>query len=109
MTRLDIVDLSVSEIMERWPDTVGLFIRLDLSCVGCPIGRFHTPGEAAAAHHMPDDNLLAGLTLAVGGDSAQQARAASVADKDQPVGVADEELLPPAFHQPLGLPGAEDT
>ena len=39
-------DLSVDEIMDRWPATIRVFIRHDILCIGCAIGRFHTLGEA---------------------------------------------------------------
>ena len=46
-------DLCVSEIMARWPATIGVFIDYDMHCIGCPIGVFHTLIDAAAEHAIP--------------------------------------------------------
>jgi hybrid cluster-associated redox disulfide protein len=43
-------DMTVSEIMTRWPQTVRVFLDLRLLCVGCPIGGFHTLVDAAEEH-----------------------------------------------------------
>jgi hybrid cluster-associated redox disulfide protein len=43
-------DISVSEIMRRWPGTIRVFLDLHLYCVGCPIGVFHTLADAADEH-----------------------------------------------------------
>jgi hybrid cluster-associated redox disulfide protein len=43
-------DLSVKEIMDRWPAVVPLFIRKGLKCPGCPIGPFHTLDDASREH-----------------------------------------------------------
>lgn len=43
-------ELSVAEIMERWPATIAVFARYRFMCIGCPIGRFHTIADAAREH-----------------------------------------------------------
>ena len=43
-------EMSVKEIMDRWPATVPLFIRKGLKCPGCPIGPFHTLEDASREH-----------------------------------------------------------
>lgn len=45
-------DLSVKEIMDRWPETASAFIARRMHCVGCPIGPFHTLTDAAAEHRL---------------------------------------------------------
>jgi hybrid cluster-associated redox disulfide protein len=44
--------MSLDEIMRRWPATIAVFIRHGMLCVGCPIGIFHTVGDACAAHDV---------------------------------------------------------
>jgi len=41
-------DLSVAEMMERWPQTIPFFFRYRMACVGCPIAPFETLVEVAA-------------------------------------------------------------
>ena len=62
MARDRFEDLSVKDIMDRWPRTVPLFIRHGLKCVGCPIGPFHTLDDAAREHGQDRAALLLDLT-----------------------------------------------
>lgn len=67
-------DLSVKEIMDRWPRTAATFIAHRMHCVGCPIGPFHTLADAAAEHHLDPDALLDKVRLAVKADRAPPRR-----------------------------------
>ncbi len=58
-TRLE--DLTVKEIMDRWPQTASVFISRRMHCVGCPIGPFHTLADAAAEHRLDADALEAAI------------------------------------------------
>src|SRR6218665_1772376 len=61
------IEMPVSEIMRRWPATIGVFIDLGMHCVGCPIGMFHTLMEAADEHRIGFDRLVAGGLGAIAG------------------------------------------
>ena len=67
MARDALIDLSVGEIMTRWPATIGVFIDLELHCIGCPISPFHTLVEAAEEHGLAVETL----TAAVAGEIAR--------------------------------------
>lgn len=56
-----IVDMSVSEIMARWPPTIRVFIDRHMHCVGCPIAPFHTILEAAEEHGLDVADLSSEL------------------------------------------------
>ena len=43
----DLDDLTLDEIMRRWPRTVRVFIDWHLHCVGCPIADFHRLSDSA--------------------------------------------------------------
>ena len=58
MPQIHIEDLSVKEIMDRWPGTIPLFIRNGLKCPGCPIGSFHTLCEATREHGKNQKSLI---------------------------------------------------
>jgi hybrid cluster-associated redox disulfide protein len=45
-------DLSVSEIMRRWPATIRVFIAFRMNCVGCPLSCFHTIFDACEEHEL---------------------------------------------------------
>ena len=58
-------DLTVDEIMRRWPSTIRVFQANQMYCIGCPIGGFHTLPEASEAHGLDPDRLEREIALAV--------------------------------------------
>lgn len=42
-------DMTMDEIMRRWPHTIRIVIRNGMLCVGCPIAPFHTVSDAAVS------------------------------------------------------------
>ena len=56
----------VSDVMDKWPQTIQAFVRLRMACPGCPIARFHTLAEVAAEYHMDPATLLKELQECVG-------------------------------------------
>ena len=61
METIELKDLSVSEIMKRWPAAMRLFIDRRLLCVGCPIACFHSIDEACRAHGIATEAFLLAL------------------------------------------------
>jgi hybrid cluster-associated redox disulfide protein len=45
-------DLTVAEVMDRWPQTIPVFFRYRMACVGCPIAPFETMAEVAAIYGL---------------------------------------------------------
>lgn len=74
MEQPNLADMTVSEIMRRWPETLGVFLELHMHCVGCPIGVLHTPCDAATEHGMQCEQLLADLNAAIAGKWSRAAR-----------------------------------
>lgn len=64
-------DLSVKEIMDRWPDTASAFIARRMHCVGCPMGPFHTLADAAMEHRLELCDLEESIQLAITASQAQ--------------------------------------
>ncbi len=60
-----IEEMSVAEIMRRWPPTIGVFIANDMHCIGCPIAIFHTLADAALEHHLAVAPLTASIRQAI--------------------------------------------
>lgn len=42
----EILGLSISDLLERWPAAVQVFLDFHLACIGCSYSRFHTLEEA---------------------------------------------------------------
>jgi hybrid cluster-associated redox disulfide protein len=50
--------LTVAEVMDRWPETIPVFLRYRMACVGCPIAPFETLAEAAAIYSLDLECLM---------------------------------------------------
>lgn len=61
MPKLDLSDVSVSDIMSQCPETIGVFLDFRLHCVGCPISGFHTFTDAAIEHGVSEVALRAAI------------------------------------------------
>ncbi len=62
---MPLLERSVDEVMRTWPDAIGVFLRLQPRCIGCPIGRFHTVAEACAVHGVDVRRFASALTEAI--------------------------------------------
>jgi hybrid cluster-associated redox disulfide protein len=57
-------EMTVEEVMRRWPSTVRVFLDFRMNCVGCPISTFHSVDEACREHHIELDQFLSKLGAA---------------------------------------------
>jgi hybrid cluster-associated redox disulfide protein len=51
-------DFAVAEVMERWPETIPIFFRYRMACVGCPIAPFETLADVAAIYGLDRECLV---------------------------------------------------
>ena len=68
MNATELDELTVSEIMRRWPATMRLFIDRRLLCVGCPIAPFHTLTDVAREHGITHESLIEGVLAIAKGE-----------------------------------------
>ena len=71
-------DMSIDEIMRRWPATIRVIISNRLLCIGCPFGVFHTVADVCAAHHIDEDAFSLQLLEAMRTDPMANAPSAFV-------------------------------
>lgn len=64
--KLDDPDLPLADLMTHWPDTIPVFLRHKMLCVGCFISPFHTIVDACAEYSLNERDFLAELQEAVG-------------------------------------------
>lgn len=57
-------DITMDEIMRRWPQTIRVILGHGMTCVGCPIAAFHTISDAAREHDLDEEVLLQELVAA---------------------------------------------
>lgn len=63
--RLDDPDLPLEDLMSTWPETIAVFMRHKMLCVGCLIGPFHTVIDACAEYGLEVDAFYAELSASI--------------------------------------------
>ena len=58
-------DLPVDQLLNRWSQVIPVFMRLRMSCVGCPMSPFETLDTVAQIYGMPLENLMNELETAI--------------------------------------------
>jgi len=51
-------EMSISEVVKKYPKTTFVFMDYGLHCIGCPMALDETIEEAAKLHHLDLDKLL---------------------------------------------------
>ena len=59
-------DMTVDQVMNRWPASIRVFMDFRLGCVGCPIATFHSVEEASREHAIDGGAFLAALQAVAG-------------------------------------------
>lgn len=59
-------NMTVAEILDRWPETAALFQQLRTACVGCVMAPFCSVNDAVTHYDLDAGVLLADLSAAVG-------------------------------------------
>ena len=60
------LDMTVDQVMKRWPASVRVFLDFRMGCVGCPIAAFHSVDEASREHQIDGHAFLASLRSVAG-------------------------------------------
>lgn len=58
-------DLTVADVLERWPKTVAAFQQLKTACVGCTMAPFDTLRDVANIYHLDLDVVMAAMREAI--------------------------------------------
>lgn len=74
-------EMTVDEIMRRWPSTIRVMIRNEMLCIGCPIGIFHTVADACHAHRVDLAAFSEELIEAMNTDPMAQGRSVFLDDR----------------------------
>jgi len=59
-------EMTIAEIITRYPQTLAVFREFGLSCQECQIADFEALEHGAGVHHVDIDLLLAELNRAIG-------------------------------------------
>jgi hybrid cluster-associated redox disulfide protein len=62
---IDDPDLPLGALMTQWPDTIPVFMRHKMLCVGCLVNPFHTVIDACAEYGLDVDAFYAELAASI--------------------------------------------
>jgi hybrid cluster-associated redox disulfide protein len=58
-------EMPLSQLMLDLPETVAVFERYGMLCVGCLVGPFHNLSDACLEHEVDEDEFAAALDAAI--------------------------------------------
>ena len=58
-------EMTIEEIIQRYPQTIPVFARFGLECVGCQIASYEALEHGAGVHHVDVEQLLKELNSLV--------------------------------------------
>jgi len=58
-------DMPIGEVVEKYPETIPVFLQHGLACLGCALARFENIEQGAMAHGINVDALMKDLNDAV--------------------------------------------
>lgn len=64
-------EMTISEVVQKFPYSVPVFLKHGLFCFGCAVARFENIEQGAAAHGIDPELLIADLNQAVAENSAR--------------------------------------
>ena len=50
--------MSIAEVVMKWPESAGAFMEAGLHCYGCAAARYETIEQGAMAHGVDPDKLI---------------------------------------------------
>ena len=59
------LDMTVDQVMNRWPASIRVFMDFKMGCIGCPIATFHSVDEASREHEIDGGAFLLALSACV--------------------------------------------
>lgn len=54
-------DMNIIEVVQKYPDTIGVFMYAGMGCFGCHVAQFETIEQGATAHGIDVDALVDAL------------------------------------------------
>ena len=63
-------EMPIGDVVREHPETVPVFMKHGLHCIGCAVAAFESIAEGAAAHGIDVDALVTDLNQATTGEAA---------------------------------------
>jgi hybrid cluster-associated redox disulfide protein len=72
VTPLPNSNMTVAEVLEKWPETVTVFQEFKTACVGCVMAPFDTMDDVARIYEMDLSDLIEALDAVVSADGQSE-------------------------------------
>ena len=59
------LQLTISDILERWPEVIPIFIKNKMACVGCSLSDFMTLEDALEIYHLEKEPFIEQIKQAI--------------------------------------------
>ncbi len=56
-----LAELTVAEVLKRWPQTIPVFLRHGMACIGCAMASFETLADVATIYGLQLSRFLSEL------------------------------------------------
>ena len=66
---VSLAEMTVDELLKRWPETAVVFNEHHMACVGCVVAEFYTIAEAADVYGISAEAFVAELASAIKSDN----------------------------------------
>ncbi|WP_245474387.1 MULTISPECIES: DUF1858 domain-containing protein [unclassified Mesorhizobium] len=76
-------NMSMDDVMRKWPASIAVLIRHRMHCVGCHIAPFRSIAEACRDHRIDEGNFLKGLERAIAGGPVSRVDARPASPDDE--------------------------
>ena len=74
--------ISIAELLEKWPQVIPIFFRYRLDCVGCSMAAFETLSDVIAIYQLPAELFIADLERSIWANPAEEGCDVANADND---------------------------
>ncbi|MBE8950294.1 MAG: DUF1858 domain-containing protein [Quinella sp. 3Q1] len=74
-------DMNIVDVVQRYPDTMMVFMYAGMGCFGCHAAQFESIEEGALVHGIDPDKLVEALNEIADADDEAEAELAGVAAK----------------------------
>jgi len=58
-------DMTIGEVVSKFPETAGVFLKLGLHCISCPMSSMETIEQAAESHGIKLNEMLKKLNAGI--------------------------------------------
>jgi len=58
-------DMTFSEVLKKYPETMPVFIKYGITCIGCPMAKFETVKEGCHIHGIDVEKFVKDLNKAI--------------------------------------------